>query len=67
MRHRCHRLPAGLSMLLMPMLALLALPAAARIAHYELDPVHTRVLFTCNHFGYSNALGTFSRPTGTLS
>lgn len=51
----------------MPMLALLALPAAARIAHYELDPVHTRVLFTCNHFGYSNALGTFSRPTGTLS
>lgn len=33
---------------------------------YELDPVHTRILFIGRHMAFSSALGTFSRPAGTL-
>ncbi len=40
--------------------------AVAQADHYELDPVHTRIVFSCNHFGYSNVLGTFARPSGAL-
>lgn len=41
-------------------------PAAAASARYELDPVHTRVLFAVSHAGFSQALGTVSGSTGTL-
>jgi len=46
----------------------LALPAAAlaQAARYELDPVHTRVMFEISHAGYSQAIGTVSGSTGTL-
>lgn len=49
-------------------LALAALPgaAAAEAARYELDPVHTRVVFAISHAGYSQAIGTVSGSTGTL-
>lgn len=50
-------------------LALLAsthLPASAEPAHYALDPVHSRILFSVSHNGFSNALGTFSKPQGEL-
>lgn len=43
-----------------------ACPAQAQSRHYELDPVHTRVLFAVGHAGFSQALGTISGSTGTL-
>lgn len=39
----------------------------ADIAHYRLDPVHTRVMFAISHAGFSNAIGTVSGSTGTLA
>ena len=47
----------------------LALPlgAVAQPASYQLDPVHTRVLFLVSHAGYSQAMGTVSGSTGTLT
>jgi polyisoprenoid-binding protein YceI len=47
---------------------LLILPslALAQPAEYRLDPVHTRVLFSVSHAGFSYALGTISGSTGTL-
>ena len=42
-------------------------PAAhAQAERYVLDPVHTRVLFTVSHAGFSNAIGTGSGSTGEL-
>ncbi len=41
----------------------LALAAGAR---YQLDPVHTRVLFAIEHAGFSSALGTISGSEGVL-
>lgn len=48
--------------------ALLLAPftALARPASYQLDPVHTRVLFAIDHAGFSKALGTLSGSHGTL-
>jgi polyisoprenoid-binding protein YceI len=40
--------------------------ASAQAASYELDPVHTRVMFELSHAGYSQAIGTVSGSTGTL-
>lgn len=33
---------------------------------WQLDPIHTRVLFAVEHAGFSKALGTVSGSTGTL-
>lgn len=53
-----------------PCLALLSLLAAAPVfaapEAYELDPVHTRVVFRVDHAGFSRAMGSFSGATGTL-
>jgi polyisoprenoid-binding protein YceI len=50
--------------------ALLALAlsfgAQAQVAHYALDPVHTRVLVAASHAGFSQALGTVSGSHGEL-
>jgi len=35
-------------------------------ANYRIDPVHTRVVFAVDHYGFSRALGTLSGSTGTL-
>ncbi len=40
--------------------------AQAQADRYELDPVHTRVMFTVSHAGFSNAIGTVSGSTGEL-
>jgi polyisoprenoid-binding protein YceI len=51
------------------LLAVVSLPASARTegpAQYQLDPVHTRVMFAVEHAGFSRALGTVSGSTGTL-
>jgi polyisoprenoid-binding protein YceI len=45
---------------------LLAATAAAASERYRLDPVHTRVLFSVSHAGFSQALGTVSGATGTV-
>lgn len=54
-------LPAGLALAL-------CLPACHVQAaeRYALDPVHTRILFSVSHAGFSQALGTISGSTGTL-
>ncbi len=45
----------------------LAAPAWAKGPEaYALDPVHTRVMFTVSHAGFSDAIGTVSGSTGTL-
>ena len=51
-----------------PLLSLLA-PAPsvqAQAQRFELDPVHTRVMFAVSHAGFSNAIGTVSGSTGEL-
>lgn len=48
------------------LLLAIATPAAAETLRYELDPVHTRVLFAVSHAGFSQALGTVSGSTGVL-
>jgi polyisoprenoid-binding protein YceI len=40
--------------------------AWAASAVYQLDPVHTRVMFAVRHAGFSSALGTVSGSTGRL-
>jgi polyisoprenoid-binding protein YceI len=45
-------------------LALAAAPAFA--ATYTLDPGHTQVVFSWNHFGYSNPTAQFGTVEGTL-
>ena len=50
------------------LLALLSAGAGARAEEgtYALDPVHTRVMFSVSHAGFSNPMGTISGTTGTL-
>ncbi|MBB5209442.1 polyisoprenoid-binding protein YceI [Chiayiivirga flava] len=45
---------------------LAAAGAFAKPQHYELDPVHTRIVFAIDHLGFSKSLGTFSHPSGSL-
>lgn len=61
-RHR--RARAWLAALLLTALA--TPPATAAPARFELDPVHTRVVFAVSHAGFSQALGAVSGSTGTL-
>ena len=42
------------------------IPATAANKAYQLDPVHTRVMFAVEHAGFSSALGTVSGSTGQL-
>lgn len=49
------------------MLACLPVIAAAQVAGYRLDPVHTRIVFAIDHAGYSQSLGTVSGSTGALA
>ena len=49
-----------------PALTLSASDAAAAPKHYEIDPVHTRIVFAVDHLGFSKALGTFAHPRGSL-
>ncbi len=45
-------------------LLLLAAPAAAEPARYELDPAHTTVAFLVDHVGYAATLGLFAQVEG---
>ena len=43
------------------------MPAAAGdLPRYVFDPVHTRVMFTIDHAGFSKAIGTVSGSEGSL-
>ena len=57
-------LAAGLVWLALVVLSVPAMAGAP--VRYELDPVHTRVLFAVSHAGFSQALGTVSGSQGTL-
>lgn len=48
------------------LMLVVALPAAAELRRFEIDPVHTRIMFSCEHLGFSHALGTFAHPSGEL-
>lgn len=42
-------------------------PTKAQPRHYQLDPVHTRVIVSIDHAGFSRAVGTISGATGSLA
>ena len=43
-----------------------ALPAAAADARWQLDPVHTQVVFFADHLGFSHGIGRIRIREGTL-
>jgi polyisoprenoid-binding protein YceI len=47
-------------------LALLAPAATAVAASFEIDPVHTSVVFKVNHLGVTNVYGRFREVAGTV-
>jgi polyisoprenoid-binding protein YceI len=47
--------------------ALIAAASAVSAADYDVDPVHTEVMFKVNHFGISNFLGRFNETSGKIS
>jgi len=47
-------------------LALAAAPAFAAPVSYKIDPTHTDVIATWNHFGYSNPSAHFGKAEGTI-
>ncbi len=49
------------------LMACLPTSALAQVQGYRLDPVHTRVLFSISHAGYSQAIGTVSGSQGMLA
>lgn len=42
-------------------------PARVQAGTYVMDPAHTQVAFTVNHFGFNNYIGLFGNPTGSLT
>jgi polyisoprenoid-binding protein YceI len=53
--------------LLTSLLAATSLPAFAATQTYEIDPGHTQVSFTYNHFGFSNPTGRLEQIKGELN
>lgn len=47
-------------------LAVCGAAAAGEPPRYEIDPVHTRVMFAIDHAGFSKAIGTVSGSQGSL-
>lgn len=52
-------------MLLLALATVSPTASAAPVA-YRLDPLHSRIAFFVDHDGYSQMIGSFSQPTGTL-
>lgn len=42
-------------------------PARVQAGTYTVDPAHTQVAFTVNHFGFNNYVGLFGEVTGSLT
>lgn len=41
-------------------------PSSVEAGTYAVEPVHTRVLFSVNHFGFTTYYGEFTKAEGTL-
>ena len=54
-------------LLLAALLATASFGAAAEAVRYEIDPNHTMVLASWNHFGYSNPTANFGGAHGSIS
>jgi len=49
-------------------LLLIALPCSASFAaSYQLEPIHTQILFFCDHLGFSKSQGEFLKFDGSFS
>ena len=48
-------------------LALLAVPATAEEARYEIDPEHAVVAFLVDHIGFARVLGSFTEVEGSFT
>ena len=59
-------MPMPRRLVIAPLALALSCAAQAQVAHYALDPVHTRVLVAASHAGFSQALGTVSGSHGAL-
>lgn len=57
-------MPLRAALRLLPLLAGLALPAAA--ADYAIDPAHTYAYFEVDHLGFSTQRGRFNRTSGSI-
>ena len=56
-----------LKWLFFPLLAITVNISVARAADYILEPVHTQILFFCDHLGFSKSQGEFLEFTGSFS
>ena len=54
------------SLILAAALSLVAVPAAATPLSYKIDPNHTNVIATWDHFGFSRPSAHFSQADGTI-
>lgn len=52
--------------LLIIIFSLISLKAIAETANYALDPMHTNVVWSANHFGFSSPSGKFAKVEGTI-
>ena len=52
--------------LLSSVLAAASLPALAAPQKYDIDPGHTQITFTWNHFGFSNPSATLEKISGAI-
>lgn len=48
------------------LLLVVAGQASAKLEHFKISPVHTRVAFQVSHAGFSNPIASFSQPSGEL-
>jgi polyisoprenoid-binding protein YceI len=46
---------------------LLSSVSAAEPVQFEIDPIHTQIVFRVDHAGFSQSFGMLLRPTGTLT
>lgn len=49
------------------LLLAIAAPASARMLYYRMDPVHTQVLFSVDHDGYSHPVGRMRIKAGWIA
>lgn len=49
------------------LLLAMAAPASARMLYYRMDPVHTQVLFSADHDGYSHPVGRMKIRAGWIA
>ncbi len=54
------------NILLSSILAAASLPVLAATQKYDIDPGHTQVTFTWNHFGFSNPSATLEKISGAI-